>query len=101
MKQYLSLGNCMAGLNVITCRLFGITLEVVPTRPGETWHPDVYKVRAMHETGGLIGYVYLDLFARNRKVMHAANYALAFGHVEHSLPAFATEISTEEPPEPN
>ena len=78
--QYFSLGHCMAGLNLIANCLFGITLEVVPTKKGESWDRYVKKLRLSHETEGLIGYVYMDLFPRTGKFNSAANFAIEFAY---------------------
>ncbi|KAL6059676.1 Mitochondrial intermediate peptidase [Balamuthia mandrillaris] len=80
LKEYFSLGSCIAGLNTIITRLFGARLEMVPISAPEQWHPTVRKLRLWHETEGLLGYVYMDLFSRDGKFNNPANFAINFSH---------------------
>lgn len=72
----------MEGLNLVVTNLFGIRIEPVPLQKGESWHPSVYKVQLVHETEGLIGYIYLDLFPRSEKTFNAATFALEFAQID-------------------
>jgi len=81
LREYFSLGHCIAGLNLVTSRLFGISLEVVPMYRDESWDRHVKKVKLTHETEGLVGYVYMDLFPRSGKFNSAANFAIEFAYV--------------------
>eukprot|EP00005_Dracoamoeba_jomungandri_P012434 CAMPEP_0174274406 /NCGR_PEP_ID=MMETSP0439-20130205/57892_1 /TAXON_ID=0 /ORGANISM="Stereomyxa ramosa, Strain Chinc5" /LENGTH=494 /DNA_ID=CAMNT_0015366153 /DNA_START=665 /DNA_END=2145 /DNA_ORIENTATION=+ len=78
--EFFSLGSCMKGLNIITSSLFGVCLQVVPHHPSEVWHPSVQKLRLWHETEGLVGYIYLDLFPREKKHTEAAHFIVDLSH---------------------
>jgi len=78
ISDYLTLGNCMYGLNEITRELFGAELRVAPVTSTERWHPDVQKLEVVHETEGSMGIIYLDLFDRHGKFQNPANFSLQF-----------------------
>lgn len=44
-SSYFSLGACMEGINLLTQHLYGITLENENIAPGESWVPDLYKLK--------------------------------------------------------
>lgn len=44
-RPYFPLGACMDGLNFLTQRLFGITLESEDLAPGESWIQDAHKIK--------------------------------------------------------
>jgi intermediate peptidase len=77
LAEYFSLGNCIEGLNIIVSNLFGLELKVVPMGKGESWHPSVRKVAVLEE-GQVIGYIYMDLFYREKKLKNAASFAIQF-----------------------
>jgi intermediate peptidase len=62
--SYISVGSVFEGLSLLFQRLYGIRLEPVTASNSEVWHPDVRKLHVIHETDGLIGTVYCDLFQR-------------------------------------
>ncbi|KAJ3096366.1 Mitochondrial intermediate peptidase [Physocladia obscura] len=64
LRPFFSVGTTIAGISELLTNLYGIRLEPASVRLGETWHPDVRKVQIVHETEGVIGIVYMDLFAR-------------------------------------
>lgn len=66
-RNYLSLGSCMDGLNIIVNSLFKINLEIEETQSGELWSDDVYKLKVKHETEGTLGYIYCDFYQRENK----------------------------------
>ncbi|KAI9328703.1 hypothetical protein BDR26DRAFT_873637 [Obelidium mucronatum] len=69
LRPYFSVGTTMQGINDLLKDLYGIWLEPVTNlNSNEIWHPDVRKVQVMHETEGIIGIVYMDLFAREKGV---------------------------------
>jgi oligopeptidase A len=65
LRPYFPQDKVMEGLFAIVNRLYGITLEAMTGV--DTWHPDVTCYRLIDEKGGLRGYVYVDLFARQQK----------------------------------
>ena len=77
--EYFSIESCMNGLALITKQVFGVTLKVVPTQPGEVWHPHVRKVVATCEKQGELGVIYFDLFSRPNKNSGGAQYTLQTG----------------------
>ncbi|KAJ3388239.1 Mitochondrial intermediate peptidase [Entophlyctis sp. JEL0112] len=65
LRAYFSVGTVIAGISALLQRLYGLRLEPATALPGETWHADVRKVHIVHEDEGVVGVVYLDLFARS------------------------------------
>lgn len=80
VSSYFSVGNTFSGLSDIFCSLYGITFEMQECLPGEVWHTDIKKLSVIHETEGLIGTIYCDLFQRealnNRKYDNAAHFTV-------------------------
>uniref|UniRef100_A0A673SN98 Mitochondrial intermediate peptidase n=1 Tax=Suricata suricatta TaxID=37032 RepID=A0A673SN98_SURSU len=64
---FFSLGACMEGLNILFTRLLGITLFAEQPARGEVWCEDVRKLAVVHESEGLLGYIYCDFFQRADK----------------------------------
>ncbi|XP_071949690.1 mitochondrial intermediate peptidase-like [Antedon mediterranea] len=81
LSQYFSLGSCMDGLNMIFNCLYGISLASVEPHYGETWAPDVKKLGVMHETEGLLGYIYCDFYDRPSKPPHDCHFTIRGGRV--------------------
>ncbi|XP_052871969.1 mitochondrial intermediate peptidase [Anopheles cruzii] len=80
-SPYFSLGACMEGLNLLTNALFGITLRNTEMEPGESWSHDIYKLAVMHESEGLLGYIYCDLFERQGKPNQDCHFTIQGGKV--------------------
>ena len=82
VRQYFDFEAVRAGLLDVTGRLFGLRYEPVVST---TWHEDVvtYDVyRLAVKTGGadeLAGRIHLDLFPRDGKFKHAAQFPLVVG----------------------
>lgn len=79
VRRYLPFGAVRAGLLDVTGRLFGLRYQAVDS---PTWHEDVavYDVYVEGKGDGEpIGRIYLDLFPREGKFKHAAQYTLAVG----------------------
>lgn len=76
---YFSLGACMEGLNNIMTSIFGIKLENTTMEPGESWAHDIYKLAVNHETEGLLGYIYCDLFERSGKPNQDCHFTIQGG----------------------
>lgn len=64
------------GLSRLFRHLYGISFRPVDIAPGEVWHPDVRKVEVVDEEAGVIGWIYMDLFARSGKPNGAAHYTV-------------------------
>lgn len=72
----LTVGTVFMGLSRLFRNLYGVTLRLTDTAPGEMWHKDVRKLEVVHETSGVIGWIYADLFARHGKPSGAAHYTV-------------------------
>ncbi|XP_044253809.1 mitochondrial intermediate peptidase isoform X1 [Tribolium madens] len=80
-SPYFSLGACMEGLNLIFNALYGISLVNSEIASGETWSKDVYKLSVVHETEGLLGYIYCDFYERNFKPNQECHFTIRGGKV--------------------
>jgi mitochondrial intermediate peptidase len=69
----------MEGLNILMQSLYGIKFENVELLPGEAWAPDIYKLAVMHESEGLLGIIYCDLFERNLKPNQDCHFTIQGG----------------------
>ncbi|KAI0308160.1 hypothetical protein B0F90DRAFT_1807434 [Multifurca ochricompacta] len=63
----LTLGTVFNALSRLFQSLYGVTLRPIELSPGEVWHSD---------TDGLLGWIYVDLFARRNKSSGAAHYTV-------------------------
>ena len=77
--KYFSLHNTLDGLGNIFRRLFGVTMETIPTKRGEIWDDDVIKLAFVHESDGLLGYTYCDLFSRPGKSISDCHFTIQGG----------------------
>ncbi|CAH1376753.1 hypothetical protein MTP99_018163 [Tenebrio molitor] len=80
-SPYFSLGACMEGLNLIFTALYGISLVNSEIASGETWSKDVYKLSVVHESEGLLGYIYCDFYERNFKPNQDCHFTIRGGKV--------------------
>lgn len=48
VASYFPLSKCLEGLKMLVESLFGATFQMIPTTPGESWHPDVIKLSLHH-----------------------------------------------------
>ncbi|XP_065165023.1 mitochondrial intermediate peptidase isoform X2 [Atheta coriaria] len=78
-SPYFSLGACMEGLNTIFKNLYGITLEANPVSADEVWVTDVYKLAVIHETEGILGYIYCDFYERIGKPNQDCHFTIRGG----------------------
>jgi thimet oligopeptidase len=84
VRTYFAFDKVRQGLLEVTGRLFGLQYQPVDAA---TWHEDVavYDVRR-GEGEELIGRIYLDLFPREGKFKHAAQFTIANGVAGRQLP---------------
>jgi intermediate peptidase len=65
ISSYFSVGTVLAGISSLFESLYGIRFELdEQCGESEIWHSDVRKLLVVHETEGLIGTIYCDLFRR-------------------------------------
>lgn len=76
---YFSLGGCMEGLNHLLKCLYGVTLENTDMKPGESWAEEIYKLKIVHETEGLLGYIYCDFYDRPNKPNQDCHFTIRGG----------------------
>ncbi len=79
VRNYFSLSDCISGLDSIFEALFGIKLQLVPIKNGEVWDPRVLKIAFVHNTEGIIGYTYADLFTRSGKFASDCHFTIRGG----------------------
>ena len=79
VEQYFSVDTCLQGLDNLFQSLFGIHLRREEVKPGEVWHPLVVKLSFVHEREGLLGHVYLDLYARDSKLTSDCHFMIQGG----------------------
>lgn len=72
--------NCTILCSVVCCAyLFGINWYNSVNMPGESWSPDVYKLGVVHESEGLLGYIYCDLYERPGKPHQDCHFTIQGG----------------------
>ncbi|XP_050522079.1 mitochondrial intermediate peptidase isoform X2 [Daktulosphaira vitifoliae] len=76
---YFSLGDCMEGLNLIFNSLYNIKLIIEDLKRGEGWADRIYKLAVIHESEGLLGYIYCDFFERSGKLHNDSHYVVRGG----------------------
>jgi thimet oligopeptidase len=94
VRTYFPFESVRQGLLEVTGRLFGLRYD--PVADPTSWHEDVavYDVHRLHDDGpggagnegSLIGRIYLDLFPREGKYKHAAQFTIANGVGGRQLP---------------
>jgi thimet oligopeptidase len=83
VRPYFEYGRVKDGILDLTSRLFGLTYRLVPDAP--VWHPDVEAYDVM-EGDALLGRVFLDMYPREGKYKHYAQFTLASGQAGRRLP---------------
>nr|XP_004670581.2 mitochondrial intermediate peptidase isoform X1 [Jaculus jaculus] len=79
---FFSLGACMEGLNILFNKLLGISLYAEPPAKGEVWCDDVRKLAVVHESEGLLGYIYCDFFQRENKPYQDCHFTIRGGRLK-------------------
>ena len=93
VEKYFPIEACMDGLNQLFQSLFGVRIETVPVRNGETWHPTVKKMVFISESDELLGYTYCDLQARAGKLASDCHFTIHGGR-ELSDGSYQTPVIT-------
>jgi metallopeptidase MepB len=98
ISEWYPIHNTVKGMLTIFEEIFGLVfVEVVgadrdalsPTGKGDdiVWHPDVQIFSVWDDEGegsGFVGYLYFDLFPREGKYGHAANFNLGPGYIDEN-----------------
>ncbi|KAG8958394.1 Mitochondrial intermediate peptidase [Tulasnella sp. 419] len=71
-----SAGSVFQALSRLFSRIYGLRLVPKDVLTGETWHPEVKKLEVVDESEGVIGIIYVDLWARAGKHSGAAHYTV-------------------------
>ena len=79
LAPFFSLGTCMAGLSDLIEQLFGVKLQYEEAEQGELWSDDVQKLAVIHETEGVLGHIYCDLFERSGKPATDCHFTIRGG----------------------
>jgi thimet oligopeptidase len=86
VRPYFEYSRVKAGVMDITSRLFGI--EYRPVKDAALWHPEVeaYDVYEAAPGDAHLGRIYLDMFPRDNKYKHYAQFTLTNGKSGRMLP---------------
>ncbi|CAB1348004.1 unnamed protein product, partial [Coregonus sp. 'balchen'] len=101
-SPYFSLGSCMEGLNSLFTQLYGVSLMSEHPSAGEVWNDDVRKLAVVHETEGLLGYIYCDFFHRANKPHQDCHFTIRGGRQcqesgQYQLPVVELMLSLPHP----
>ncbi|KAL4220418.1 hypothetical protein ACF0H5_020821 [Mactra antiquata] len=97
VKRHFSLGSCMEGLSTLFECLYDIRLDCIDQDPGEAWSDDIYKLAVVHNTEGLLGYIYCDFFTRTNKLNQDCHFTTQGGRMknngEYQLPVVVVHLN--------
>ncbi|EPZ35020.1 zincin [Rozella allomycis CSF55] len=79
LNEVLSLSYCMDTLSNMFTKLYQVKLQWCDMERNESWHPSVKKVKVIHETEGLLGFIYIDFFQRRGKHNTPAHFVIRCG----------------------
>lgn len=90
MSSYLTLDNCIRGMQQLVLNLFGMTMQEEVMDETESWDGESsdssMRVRKFtfreHEHGDSLGTMYLDLHPRPGKYTHAAHFTVRCGCIQ-------------------
>jgi len=83
VRPYFEYSRVKQGVLDITGQMFGITYR--PVKDAAVWHEDV-EVYDVLEGDSVLGRIYLDMFPRDNKYKHYAQFTLANGKQGRMLP---------------
>jgi len=83
VRPYFEYSRVKQGVMDLTSRMFGITYRPVTDAP--VWHSDV-EVYDVLEGTQVLGRIYLDMYPRENKYTHYAQFTLVNGKAGRSLP---------------
>jgi thimet oligopeptidase len=83
VRPYFEYRRVKQGVMDLTSKMFGITYRAVPD--AAVWHPDVETFDVL-EGSRLLGRIYLDMYPRDNKYKHYAQFTLINGKAGRTLP---------------
>jgi thimet oligopeptidase len=83
VRPYFEYRRVKQGVMDLTSKMFGIAFRAVPD--AAVWHPDVEAFDVL-EGSRVLGRVYLDMFPRDNKYKHYAQFTLINGKANRMLP---------------
>uniref|UniRef100_A0A3B4DG18 Mitochondrial intermediate peptidase n=1 Tax=Pygocentrus nattereri TaxID=42514 RepID=A0A3B4DG18_PYGNA len=100
-SPYFSLGACMEGLDMLFSQLLGVSFQAEEPQTGEVWSDEVRKLAVVHETEGLLGYIYCDFFRRPNKPQQDCHFTICGGWLKgggrYQLPVVVLMLSLPPP----